>query len=98
MVTKYLDISSRTTGELLSLTIRESPGSPVIDELTVHFASLRELAGATFPELTEIKGIGPGKATALLASIELAKRLNQPSSEEPKVSSLPAGYRQPGDE
>lgn len=89
MKSKYPDVTSLTTKELLSLTLRESPYSPVIDELNNRFTSLRDLIEVTLPELTEIKGLGPGKASALLALIELARRLNSPPSEEPKIIRSP---------
>lgn len=85
MSTNYPDISSYTTTELLSLTLRESCNSPLIAELTNRFSTLQELTSATITELTEIKGLGPVKASILLAAIELAKRLNKPPADEPKI-------------
>lgn len=71
---KYPDISSLTTKDLLSITLREND-SAVIDELTSRYRNLRELTEATISELTQIKGLGARKAQLLMASIELAKRL-----------------------
>jgi DNA repair protein RadC len=80
VVMLYPDFSSLTTKELLAITLRESCTSEVIDELSQHF-SLKELTEATMSELSEVKGMGKRKATALLASIELAKRLSIPASD-----------------
>lgn len=88
MTPEYRDFSSLPVRELLRLILREKPGSSAVEELTVRFGSLRDLAGATFAELTEIKGIGPGKAAALLAAIELARRLCAgPPEERPAIKS-----------
>ena len=89
MATIYPDVSSLSDKELLSLTLRENPCGSVIDELTNRFTSLRDLAGVTFIELTEIKGIGQVRASALLACIELARRLYSYSSTKPVVISSP---------
>lgn len=78
---KYPDITTLTTRELLSLTIREAPDSQVVDQLVERYKSLRELVDVTLSELTAIKGLGPGKASILLASIELGKRLQSPALE-----------------
>jgi DNA repair protein RadC len=75
MTTLYPDFSTLTTKELLAITLRESCTSEIVDELSQHF-TLRELTEATMSELSEVKGMGKRKATALLASIELAKRLS----------------------
>lgn len=84
MSERYPDISSLTIKELLSMTLRESHSSPVVDELSNQFSNLRELAEATMVELTQIKGLGPVKAKSLLASIELARRLYTTSQDMSK--------------
>lgn len=83
MTTNYPDLSQLSVNQLLAMTIRESIENPVINEITARYPSLKELTEATFAELTQIKGIGPRKASAILASIELAKRLNAPAPEQP---------------
>ena len=51
MPTNYPDLSNLTIKELLSLTLRENPNSPVINELTVRFTTMREISSATVTEL-----------------------------------------------
>jgi DNA repair protein RadC len=82
----YPDFSELSTQELLAITLKENPASEVINELSQHF-SLKELTEATASELSAIKGMGKRKATALLASIELAKRLSAPASNITTISS-----------
>lgn len=77
-MTQYPDLSTFSTEQLLALTLREDPSNPAITEITTLFPTIKELTAVTLPELTKIKGIGPKKAASLLASIELAKRLNTP--------------------
>lgn len=45
------------------------------EKLLARFDSLRGLADASYEELLEIDGVGPAKATDILAAFELAKRL-----------------------
>jgi DNA repair protein RadC len=71
----YPDFSTLTTKELLAITLRESCTSETVEELSRHF-SLKELTEATMSELSAVKGMEKRKAAALLASIELAKRLS----------------------
>lgn len=89
MTANYPDFTTLSTKELLSITIRENCDSTVINELACRFTSLRELAGATHSELTGIKGIGTRKASTLLASMELGRRLFTVSPEEPAVIHSP---------
>ncbi|TEB09186.1 RadC family protein [Pelotomaculum propionicicum] len=86
---EYTDMSTLTVRELLSMTLRESPYSQVIEELTSRFTSLRDLTDLTFTELAGIKGIGPSKASSLLASLELAKRIYTATPEEYPVIRSP---------
>lgn len=85
MSTKYPDISKLSVNQLLAMTIRESTDTPVINEITARYPSLKELTEATFAELTQIKGIGPRKASAILALIELAKRISSPPQQEQPI-------------
>jgi len=59
------------------------------DQLISHFGSLKELACATFEEMSAIKGIGPAKAARILAAFELAKRLSNSSLEVREVICSP---------
>jgi len=55
MSTKYPDLSQLPVNQLLAMTIRESSETLVIDEIAACYSSLRELAEATFAELTQKK-------------------------------------------
>lgn len=70
--------------ELLAIFLRVGmAGKSAVEvarELLAHFhGDLAALAGASMEELTRLPGIGPAKATLLIASLELARRaLSQP--------------------
>lgn len=72
---------SLSTQELLSLIISGSKTRTSLqiaeDLFTYSFNELSELSRASVDELTQIEGIGIGKACAIAASLELAKRLNE---------------------
>jgi DNA repair protein RadC len=61
----------------------------LVDQLMAHFGSLRDLACATYEEMTAIKGIGPAKAAQVLAAFELAKRLSNTGLEVREVIHSP---------
>jgi DNA repair protein RadC len=73
---------SLSEAELLALIIRT--GDPATKQSAVdmgrlllqEFGSLRSLAAATIGEICRIKGTGPAKATAIMASLEIGARLN----------------------
>lgn len=79
----YRDWNDLTLKELISMTLRESNNSPVVEELLQRFTSLRGLSEATVNELVTIKGLGPRKASLLKASFELGKRLYCTKPEKP---------------
>lgn len=61
----------------------------LVDQLLAHFGSLRSLAGASFEEMSVIKGIGPAKASQVLAAFEMAKRLSNSNLEVKEVIRSP---------
>lgn len=65
--------------ELLAILLRtgtqQESALALAEKLLARFDSLRGLATASFEELVEVSGIGPAKATDILAAFELAKRL-----------------------
>lgn len=65
--------------ELLAILLRtgtqKESALRLAERLLARFDSLLGLATASYEELLQIKGIGPAKATDILASFELAKRL-----------------------
>jgi DNA repair protein RadC len=68
-----------------------SSGQSALDlarTLMQTFGSLRAIDAASVSELCQTKGIGPAKATALKAALELGKRLaGEPSQRKVKISS-----------
>jgi len=60
---------------LLRTGTREKSALYLAERLLVQFGSLRGLADASFEELLQVKGIGPAKASDILAAFQLAKRL-----------------------
>lgn len=65
--------------ELLAILLRTGTRNysalTLAEKLIAKFDSLPGLATASFEELREVDGIGPAKATDILAAFELAKRL-----------------------
>ncbi|MDI9412307.1 MAG: DNA repair protein RadC [Bacillota bacterium] len=65
--------------ELLAILLRTGTRHfsvlSLAEKLIAKFGSLPGLASASYEELLEINGIGPAKATDILAAFELAKRL-----------------------
>lgn len=52
--------------------------------LLSQFGNLKGIAEATIEELSDVKGIGPAKASQLKAAFELAKRLEDPPESDKK--------------
>jgi DNA repair protein RadC len=50
-------------------------------KIIAQFGSLEKLAEASIAELSQIKGIGPAKATQIKAVFEIGRRVNSPSKE-----------------
>lgn len=71
-----------TDAELLALILRtgdHSSGQSAIDlgrNIIQTFGDLRKVAAATLAELCNVKGVGPAKATSILAALGLAGRVN----------------------
>lgn len=64
--------------ELLAILIRsgykDHSAIDIAVSLLKRFGSIREIGGRSVDELTQVKGIGPDKAVALLAAYELSAR------------------------
>lgn len=60
---------------LLGSGTKQHPVMQLASALLAHFGSLEELADATLPELSAVKGIGFAKAVQLQAAFALSKRL-----------------------
>ena len=65
--------------ELLALILgRGIKGESVMDtsrKLLSHFGSLKNVLEATLEELTQLRGLGPAKASQLIACFEIARRI-----------------------
>lgn len=79
-----------STQELLSLTLRESPDSPVMNHLNSLLEFPAQLFDCTVEELMDLKGIGKRKALQLKASLELGRRLYQRPPQVQTVINGPA--------
>lgn len=73
----YLGADSLTTAELISLIIQPGMKTDAVAVAEKIVEYIPSLPNATTQELTSIDGVSLNKATTLLATIELAKRLNQ---------------------
>src|SRR4051794_39343523 len=68
--------------ELLALVLRtgdHASGMSAVDmgrALVAAFGDLRRVAGATVAEICGVRGVGPAKAAAVKAALEMAKRVN----------------------
>lgn len=73
---------SLTDAELLALILRtgdHASGQSAIDlgrNIIQTFGDLRKVATATLTELCNVRGVGPAKATSILAALGLAGRVN----------------------
>src|SRR5690554_3832807 len=67
--------------ELLAILLRtgnqNESALALAETLLSRFGSLPNLATASYEELLSVHGIGPAKATDILAAFELAKRLGE---------------------
>ena len=76
-----LGVSALSDAELLALVLGSGdPGSgrSALDlgrELILQFKSLRSMADASCSEIQMVKGIGPAKATCIMAALDLARRI-----------------------
>lgn len=74
---------------LFADTLAEKPGSYIIEEIFARFTSLSELMNVSEQELLAIKGIGKSKARQIIASLELARKLNAPAGNAPYIMRTP---------
>ncbi|MGD7007759.1 RadC family protein [Metabacillus sp. 84] len=79
--------------ELIAILLRTGSASESVlqlaSRLLAHFEGLKLLKDASIEEITSISGIGQAKATQLLASMELGKRILKLSNEERYVIRSP---------
>ena len=76
---KKYGTKSLGTDELLAIILQTGSKEYNVKELSCnvikYFDSINDLENTTIDELSKIKGIGEGKATSILASIEFGKRV-----------------------
>lgn len=75
---------------LLKTGTKEQSALDLADHLIAHFGSIRELACASFEEMSTVKGVGPAKAASIMAAFELAKRLSNSNLQANEVVNSPA--------
>lgn len=72
--------------ELLAILIgqgrKDRNALQLADDILIRFGEVGGLAGLRISELTGIDGIGPGKASTILAAIELGRRVYEPQEKE----------------
>jgi DNA repair protein RadC len=84
--------SAMSEAQLLAIILRTGGGGrSALDvgmDLLKTFSSLSELAQASLPEMSRIKGIGKAKAAQVKAALEIGRRLHQePSAKGPAFAS-----------
>jgi DNA repair protein RadC len=76
--------------ELLAIILRSgTQGESVVvmaQKLLAHFGSLKAVFEASSEDLQKIKGLGPAKASQLLACFEIARRVNEKTIDDEKRS------------
>jgi len=78
---------------LLADSLREKPGSYIIDQIFTLCRTTEELIEVTEQELTSIKGIGQMKARQILAALKLAQTLAVTSPPSYKIRSPEDVYK-----
>jgi DNA repair protein RadC len=63
---------------LLAFSIREKPGSYIVEEILNRFPSFSDLVDVTEQELLEIEGIGAAKARQIMATLKLSQIISVP--------------------
>jgi len=84
-ITQWGRTDTLTDLDVLSLIV----GQPVADGLCERYGNLHALARLNQAELERIPGLGVARAQTLLATFELARRLEQPEAETPPILSSP---------
>jgi DNA repair protein RadC len=77
---------SLSTSELLAIILRTGVGGENVltmsSRVLGNFGGLAGLARASFAQLTDVRGLGPAKASQLMAAFELGRRLMAEAPEE----------------
>jgi DNA repair protein RadC len=87
---KEYGAGSLASNELLAIILGSgSRGESVIvmaQKLLAQFGSLKGVFEASAEDLQKVKGLGPAKASKLIASFELARRLNRNIMDDEKIN------------
>lgn len=75
-----------TITELIALVVGTSDGLDLAQEIVTKF-TIKDLPQTTLSELQQVGGVGPSRATQLLAAIELGQRLINHREDTPQVKS-----------
>lgn len=79
-------VGALTTPELIALILGSGTKTENVlhlsQRLTRNYCSLKDFSSASFQNLTKINGIGPIKASQILATFEIGKRVHQPSTQK----------------
>lgn len=75
MLSCYGNLQYLSNQEILSLTLRERPDSPITRNLNSLMEYPEQLVNCTVEEIMAIPGVGKKKALQLKASVELGRRL-----------------------
>lgn len=86
----YDNLRYLSNQEILSLTLRERPDSPVTKNLDSLMVCPEQLVNSTVEEIMAIPGVGKKKAMQLKASVELGRRLYQSQIQELTLIKGPA--------
>lgn len=63
---------------LLAYSLREKPGSYIVEEIFQRFPTLADLIDVTEQELLEIEGIGKARARQIIATFKLSHIISAP--------------------
>ncbi len=64
---------------LLAYSLREKPGSYIVEEILQRFPSFSELVDITEQELLSIEGIGKVRAKQIIATLKLSQIISAPT-------------------
>jgi len=70
---------------LLAYSLREKPGSYIVEEIFLRFPTFADLVDVTEEELLAIEGLGRAKARQIVATLKLSQIISAPS---PLVSTI----------
>ncbi|KQN96202.1 RadC family protein [Paenibacillus sp. Leaf72] len=72
---------------LLAYSLREKPGSDIVEEIFRRFPTFSDLIDVTEQELLAIEGVGRAKAMQIVATLKLSQIISSPSPLVSKIRS-----------